>query len=490
IDGYGGERFRIPLSAASPRTYLANANYAYGAVDGHLLVLSMGMHVVAIDTLQETMDTLRQAKAPWKNVLWSRQLVSGVPGIVRASSLRARRINIPGKLPRYRAEDGRGRPVGLLGPILETGITLLRSDEVICIDPRSGETVWTHKGISAGGELFGDRQRLFVVPPSQGESTVEAVVLDPVDGSRIGTRRIAPGRRARHHRIATLGSRMLEWAQVDAAMELALRDPWEKETVWSHRFSRRAQIWLLDNDTAGIMEPSGHFVLIRLADGNEQIDRMLTPEPHLEKIYLLRSRDQVFLITSQPPPRDSKRHRVSPVPGGFDDPLITGRLYAFDRQRGTLQWPVPVTLLRRGVQLSQPADLPVLTLVQQVIRPERKSQRTTLSVICLDKRTGRPLIDLSDLPRGSEVFRIDGDPAQQTVTLTLPARRLTMTFTDRPIPPGPPLQDGVETAAAQQTGLSILGAIPRSLIKAAGGGDPFDNRPPAGDPVEDPDDDD
>jgi len=486
IDGYGGARFRIPLSAASPRTYLANANYAYGAVDGHLLVLSMGLHVVAIDTLQE-------AKPPWKNVLWSRQLDSVVPGIARVNSLRARRINIPGRLPRYRAEDGRGRPVGLLGPILETGITLLRSDEVICIDPRSGETVWTHRGVSAGSELFGDQKRLFVVPPSRGASTVEAVVLDPLDGSPIGTRRIAPARRAHHHRIATLGSRTLEWAQADAAMELALRDPWKQTTIWSHRFSERAQIWLLDNDMAGIMEPSGHFVLVRLADGAKQIDHMLTPEPQLEKIYLLRSREQILLITSQPPPRDRKRHRVSPVPGGFDDPLITGRLYAFDRHSGAQQWPVPVILRRRGVRLSQPADLPVLTLVQQVIRPERSSQRTTLSVLCLDKRTGRPLLDLSDLPRGSGVFRVGGDPADQTVTLTLPGKRLTMKFTGQPLPPEPPLQDDADAAADRRTGLHILGAIPRSLIKAAAaaaGGDPFSSPQSADHPAEDPDDDD
>jgi hypothetical protein len=116
-------------------------------------------------------------------------------------------------------------------------------------------------------------------------------------------------------------------------------------------------------------------------------------------------------------------------------------------------------------------ELPVLTFVQQKVRAGKDRRSVaTLSVLCLDKRTGRSIFEATDLPRGAGVYSIEGDPSRDTVTLSLPSATVVMSFTDEPTAPQAPYQQEQQGAGASRDGAAFWGvvlAIPRALVKAA-----------------------
>jgi hypothetical protein len=197
--------------------------------------------------------------------------------------------------------------------------------------------------------------------------------------------------------------------------------------------------------------------------------------PLLSKIYMLRSQDQYLLITDRPSTRPQAGRSISPAPGGFNNPLVTGRIYAFDRRTGKPQWSVPATVEQQGLMLSQPSDLPVLVFVRHILETSAGTRTPRTSVLCLDKRTGRLLFEKGDFPFRADFFSLTADRAHNQVILSLPSKEITLTFTDKPEAPEPPDQvESDEVARGQSSGIfRILGAIPKYIGKAAG--DPFDN---------------
>ncbi len=453
-DSYGGQRFYVPLdsSNAQRRDYFANYRANHAVVSGHLLLISTGHQILAV-------DTLRRAGPGWENVLWRHDIIEPIAVASQNRAVRPQRVDVPGQLPRYEPVDTRGRPVGVLGPILSHGVAFQRAETLVFVDLITGDTLWERRGLPAARTLFGDDERLFVVPISRGGDPVEAIVLNALDGSLLGRRRVAP-LRGMTQRIATKGALVLQWSDETTSRRLALVDPWQQRELWSHSFARNSTLWRLGDDAVGVMDRQGHFVLLDIDTGQASIDQQLEAEPELAGIYLLESRDQVFLITSVPAPQKNGRS-VSPIPAGFENPLVTGRVYAFDRGSGQPQWPVPARIEQRCLPLEQPRDLPVLAFLQQVTQREvigQRRARTTVktSLLCLDKRTGRAVCDERQLNPTGGVYAVVAHPEQATVTFTLASSEVTLSWTDEPVAPEPPWQSGGAESAAARRGLVDL----------------------------------
>ena len=88
---------------------------------------------------------------------------------------------------------------------------------------------------------------------------------------------------------------------------------------------------------------------------------------------------------------------------GSDYPLVDGQLFAFDLRDGRLMWPGPAVLEWRGLAVTQPADIPVLVFVDQMIKGEatvaapnygccasiaRRARRSIATTICRPRPAG------------------------------------------------------------------------------------------------------
>ncbi len=123
-------------------------------------------------------------------------------------------------------------------------------------------------------------------------------------------------------------------------------------------------------------------------------------------------------------------------------PLVTGPVYAFDRRTGESSWEKPAAVERYGFYAAQPSESPVIVFIRQYTPKTEKgsSTRQHTSVLCLDRRDGRVLVEKGDIPAMTYTFDVLADRSKATVTVGLPAKTFEIKLTDQPIPPEPPQQ--------------------------------------------------
>jgi hypothetical protein len=358
----------------------------------------------------------------------------------------------------------------------------------MAVDPRSGETLWERQDVPPGSKLFGDDEYVLAQPPDKGE----AMLFRALDGELLGTRSIPrvkdgqsfsamerespEGVPLEESCIATVGRYLLLWQVEGPQRVLSLFDPLPGKAVWSPRkFSAGARASVVDATAVGVLEPDGHFVLLALPDGRTISDAKLNPETSLAEIIVLKSGDQYFLVTNRAATRLPNRQQLmQPVPGYSFKTITRGRLYAFDCH-GQLQWPAAVTIQNQNLLLNQPPRLPVLPLACQVYdqRPNAPG-RYQVKVLCVDKRTGRTIYR-KDFDNPTGVFGLVGNPENKTVTLNLQRNTVTLTFTDKPLPPAAAADEkrsGPEKAANGPS--ALWKSIRRAFEQIMGGSDEED----------------
>ena len=420
----GEKRFRIPLFEQGGRrltTINRNAYNApaltYASVNGGLLVLSLGNQLVAV-------DTLRAGEGASNRVLWTQDLNDQAGGFTNNQGVLARPVNLPWGGLRHVPEDAYGHRFGSIGPLGDDGVCFQRLHDLCCVDPLTGKPVWTRKNVGLGNDLFGDEELLFVAPPGDADT----MVLRASTGESLGVRRVAPFDR----RMATLGRRVLSWEPQNV---MQMRDVWQGQTQWSHTFAPGSKAALVGQEAVGVYQPNGEFTLITLADGKVLVKEQLQAESSLLGIFLLRTAEGYLLIANVAA-RNEPNVSVQPIPAAPNS-LISGQIYAFERGTGKKLWPAPLPVSQHGLLTNQPSGVPVLVMARQVHRLGPVSPREPkTSVLCIDKRTGKVVYQNDQLP-GSTVasFEVLGDPAARTVTIGLPSRSITLTFTDEPADP-------------------------------------------------------
>ncbi len=422
-DGLGGDRLRIFLTEQGERRFSNRSTYNgqplnYARVYGGLAVLCVGTQLMAV-------DTLREGSSAATHILWSEDVDDQLSGPQNSQSIVPRPLHVKWGETRYAAEDGRGRRLGTIGPLTENGAYYQRLHDLYCVDPLTGKTIWVRRNLPQGLNLYGDDEYLFAAPPGDGET----LVLRASTGELLGTRSLPP----LESRMTTIGRQVLCWMPQGGKNVIEMRDVWQDEVVWSYSFAAGSKADVVSQDVVGVMQPDGEFSLVRLADGERFVQENLRKDNRLAGIFVLPFDEGYLLVTQSRAPSNSN-FTVRPYPQTVDCTLVTGMVYGFDRESGQKLWP-EVSVEQQGLQVRQPSELPVLVFVRQMFRARPiRSRDPLLSVMCIDKRSGRIVYQKDDLP-GTNLAscRMTADPAARTVEVAVPTRNITLTYTSNPI---------------------------------------------------------
>ncbi|MEN6449728.1 MAG: PQQ-binding-like beta-propeller repeat protein [Thermoguttaceae bacterium] len=448
-DQYGRERWQVSLREVGPRDDSANlGNHA--CAFGHLLLVSLGGKMVAIDAL-----TAGRKEGP--RVFWS-QDVLGSPREVETIA------GNPALMMRFRRRFGRVDSFSVSSSLSNRQICVQRPRELLALDPATGGTLWIRRGVLPGSEVFGDDRYLFVISPDREDATV----LNACDGELVGTRKI-PRRSVTQHlpggetRVAfeplrqsvltTFGRNMLLWWVEGHRRVLTLVDPLEGRDIWKGwKFATSARASLAGQDAVGVMEPSGHFMLVSLPDGRVIADVRLQAEPGLQEIRLLHDGDRYFLLT-RGGPGIGQTLPLQPMPSAAPQeysPIHRGRLYAFDSQ-GKQLWPAPVAIENQLLLSNQLPGLPVIVFACQRIEQANGQARWKPALFCVDKRTGQTVSKTDFNQQMIGLFGVRCEPEKKTVELVVQNDTVTLTFTDKPTTPVPAGGQPAKPSPARKT---------------------------------------
>ena len=226
--------------------------------------------------------------------------------------------------------------------------------------------------------------------------------------------------------------------------------------------------WAVTGEAVGVMQHDGRFMLVSLGDGSKMIDAELDPEKSLSSIWVLADPDRYLLVTSGR--KAAARGSMISTTNAIFSRHVNGKVYAFDRRTGKPLWPSPAVVKDYAMPPGQPPGIPVLTFLRNVRLTENGRTRAQASVLCIDRRDGRALLEKNDFASNINEFGVTATPEKNEVTIqlnaSLPAFRFQ--FTDQPQDPAPPAQTENVPSPATESGSSRLSKVAEAIADALG----------------------
>jgi hypothetical protein len=383
-----------------------------GRYSGHVLLLWMGRRVVAIDQL---------ADGGQGKILWSRDTLRVDPNNWYLVPILRARMQMQAL--------GQAALAGAPQPLVVTpGYAAFQQDRLlVAVEPVSGETLWLRDDLPRGCDLQGDAQVLLATPPDGDE----AIVLDAIDGRERGRCQRPP----LSQRVMTLGRSLVTWATAGETCDLKRVDPWEQKTVWARQFPAKAKYWPLAASEICVLNPDGKFVVLSVEDGRPILDTTVDATQDLESIFVLRNDRRYVLLANEPESqKDDPFQWNRPQPGYV---RAHGKVYGLDARSGQRQWVAEVR--QQWCKGNHPADAPLLSFFRrhqkavQVGNNAWRHEQPTVTVRCLDSRTGRTIHDSKIENAFEQSYQLTVDPRANRIELQ--TRLETAAFTYRAPPP-------------------------------------------------------
>lgn len=412
-DEDGNEMWK--LATAGFKTMIPNVYGNYARVNGHLLIVVFGNHFVVLDALQTQQDS----SAP--RILWQARLVEGSDANNRNVGVQFRQVMGPGGVRIMTVQDRYGRPLGKVVPIYDSLICYQVGTKLVAADPLTGETLWERRSVTRGSEIFGDREFVFVVPPN----SKEALTLRAADGEQVATRPLP----TEGTRLSTLGRFAMVWT----GRALQKYDVWTGKNEWEKRMPPGAKVIALDSmeDAVAVLNPNqGSFAIVSADDGRLLVDSGIEADGSIDSFVVQRSRDQYILMTHTPP---KAANGAQVVALNYNNPLVNGFVYGFDRKSGKKIWGTYVA--NQAFDVDQPAGLPILVFTARTYRPfqgGRAINRNQYSVAVIDKRNGRNIYSESSGTSLSQ-FEVTADVKSQKIAVQFYNATLDLSVTKEPL---------------------------------------------------------
>jgi hypothetical protein len=369
----------------------------HAKIEGHLILLTIGYDVLAIDMLRGSSD-------PNEAILWRDHLVRANPNSRSTTPLRTRSSMNPWGGRSYVAIDAAGNQIGITGSVNAQGIYYQKMNQLICADPITGKPIWTRDDVAPGSGIYSDDQHVLVIS-SQNDPTR---LLNATDGTLIETRPGKPGETL----WKSFGTKALMYTAAGNSITLSYRNLMSGKDIWKKDFPVGTRGLLMENSELAVFQPDGKFRVVNITDGNVKLESQCQAEPQLLEIQVIASRDQYLLITN----RSANSSGALP--------------------------------------LNQPGDSPVLVFVREL--HQKSSVRTTRSSVnseffCLDKRDGRLLMAEKKVTGYIRSFAVIAEPSQQQVTVMINGQLHLFQFTDERLPPAAPVQMSQSRAAPTES---------------------------------------
>ena len=420
-------------TTALPRNYKANSGLIHGATLGHLLFVTVGGQVMAIDSRQDAPDAegdlLWPSRALEELSAEVGRMRRGLPPAPTRTSRPPVYHNLSG---RQRLNGSAGSASGSLGPVTPRGVVFQDAEELKCVDPLSGLLLWARTDVPVGCELFGDDEFVFAADVGNHE----AYVVRLSDGELLGKREVP-----RSEWLLTTGRNL---AQLNFSLkQITVTDIWTQKTVYQGKFPENMRLSVIEPNAIAAFDPTGKFQVLDVASGKMLIDTKLEPISELQAIVTMRTGDDLFLFVSS----HVQQQTFKPIGQPTEFPLINGPVYAFSLKTGEPLWPSPALVRNRGVVLQQPRDIPFLVFAdRQMQRDAMNGSSSQLRVLCLDRRTGQTVYRNDAIPETAVVrFRVRGEAdSRPAVAVELGTSKIRLTMTDTPRPPQPPGNDDLE----------------------------------------------
>ena len=447
--------------AASGTFYTGSPMQTSARLNGHLLLVGISGEVVAINAL-----TAKGAGSD--SVLWRQEAVPPDPSGRRMYQAVQPRQGNPLLGPNRSGPFIDFQNQVNVGVVTPLGVCFQRQRQLVCVEPLSGKTVWERTLADNNCEIFGDEERVVVVPP--GDKSGDALILSPIDGEILDRRKID----AADYRWATCGRNVLVFERRDSIVKLQLYDASNQGNgLWKKEVKLASRGTVIDGEELAILEPGGQFTIVSLKDGREILsqkprDLANLAENDLESITVLRSADQYLLMANQRATDADRTFAATPLQQG--GVAAHGHLLAFDRHTGAVQWPTTAYIAQHGLVTDQAPDSPVLFFVRRVAttRPGAQVTRDSTSVLAIDKRDGSVLFSDDSFLAQANQSEVLADPLKNSVTLTVIAsyldrRSVTIELTDQPAPPQPPVQTG---SRSSRTAGELAGQVDQGAAQA------------------------
>jgi hypothetical protein len=442
-DGYGREVFTAALEPESQALYRQSGSINASS-RGNLLVVSLGRELAAFNTLARSDG--QSTPVAWRATLGSNfDYQNGyVDELSRASALR------PGsfRAPRTMFD---GKWIGVIGPMTSRGCVFQDQRRLLCVDPLSGEVLWSRNDVPPGCDLFGDERYVLAAPMG----SEKAKAYSTIDGRALGEVAVPPW----EEQLTTRGRHVIRWHTLESGrVELAAIDALSQEVAWRHEFAEGAGVDIDRDRYVAVVEPAGRAAIIDADSGAILLEQPLPRQTGVEGVHLLAGAESFVLVAENPAARNADRE-VRGLMGG-DSPVVDGHVVVIDRPSGAMKWNRPATVLRQALLLSQPPDVPFITFVGTLVSRSPGDGRDTTTMLLMDKATGRTLYRSDDLPQTGAGYCMVHmtDAEKREVTVDMAGRSLLLQFTEGRRPPEPPAMAEVESGASKASG-GLIGIL-------------------------------
>lgn len=434
--GYDQQKNAIAIRAANGQiiqeisistgrqTFSTQFNVAYAKILGNYMFVFINREMMAIDMLNASSD-------PTEAILWRKSILPDTSSGRINIPLRSRVTTTPWGTRRYNAVDSAGNRLGLSGDINLNGIVYQQQDDLYCVDPVTGETIWIRNGIKSGSEIYTEENRIIVIPPD----SVVATEYSLIDGSEI--QQIEGINRSERWPIT--GFKALVYQLTGTDIIIGLQDVSNGEMLWQQTYITGLRGQMMGTRLA-LMQPTGKFEIRDLLTGEAIIQKTLPAEPQMTNLYVVEYDDQFLVI----PNRSATLRGISIPPIGMQTRLINGNIYALDKSSAEFLWQTPAAVEGWALPLAQAPNSPVMAFIRQ-LNPTSTQNRTSGSIrseiFCMDKRDGRMLMPPREIPSYIRVFNVITDRKNGKVTVVADKNHIfEFTLTSETTWPAAPLR--------------------------------------------------